>query len=149
MAARHGRPHNRQMFPWMWILYAPTYRFPWSGDWAQQVDTNTVVDALAREGSSDPRLEREAIGIASYGRQLGWITEVLLARDSAADPTTQAEGERSLARLRETRSRIEALKPDDSATLARAAAQALGKLQQADPAAHARLLASIASQKSR
>ncbi|RZL61510.1 MAG: hypothetical protein EOP81_16550 [Variovorax sp.] len=135
------------MIPWMWISYAPTYRFPWGGDWAQQVDTNTVVDALAREGSSDPQLEREAIGIASYGRQLGWITEVLLAQDTSADRATQVQGDQSLDNLRETRARIQALKHDDPTALAAAAATALAKLQQVDPSAHAKLLARVSRPK--
>lgn len=132
------------MFPWMWIFYAPQYRFPWGGDWAQQVDTDTVVRALTPGGSGNAQVEKQALGIASYGRQLGWLTEALLGNQSGADSAAQQQGALALQRLREAQQRIDALKPqEDAQALATQAAAALERLRQADPQAYRDLLRSV------
>lgn len=127
------------MFPWLWV-YAPNYQFPWSGAWAQSIDTDTVVGALTREGSKNAALERKAIDIASYGRQLGWITEVLLGRTSA-DPKDQIRGEQALAELRRVHDEIETLKERDPAIIESAAVSALLNVLLAAPATYANVLA--------
>lgn len=67
------------MFPWLWF-YAPQGHFPWSGAVAQQIapDTHWFFSGI-RPDAGDARIEEQAFGVASYGRQLGLITEVLLA----------------------------------------------------------------------
>ncbi len=133
------------MWPWMWINYAPNYRLAGTGDWAQQVDTNTVMDALTRSGSTNPAVERKAIDIASYGKQLGWITEVLLGLDAKDDADVQRQAVASLQQLRVVHQKIDALKPVGPAPtavdLTEAAAMALMKLFEADRAAYEALLA--------
>ena len=67
------------MFPWLWY-WAPQVHFPWSGRVAQQIapDTHWFFGGI-RPGAGDARIEEQAFGVASYGKQLGLITEVLLA----------------------------------------------------------------------
>jgi hypothetical protein len=86
--------------------------------------------------------------VASYGRQLGWITELLLGMHSD-DPKTQAQAKDSLDCLRKTHKKIEALKEDEHAALAASAASALEKLRAADPLAYERLLVAAAAVPSR
>ena len=66
------------MYPWIW-LWAPQIYFPWSGSVAQKIEPSTswFFDAID-PSAGDGRIERRACEIASYGRQLGLITEVLL-----------------------------------------------------------------------
>jgi hypothetical protein len=148
MGGGAAAPHNgrfnakeRAMWPWMWINYAPNYRLAGTGDWAQQVDTNTVMEALTRSGSADPAVERKAIDIASYGRQLGWISDVLLGRDAEADSPAGRDATRSMQQLRVAHAQIGALKKSDPVSLAEAAATALLALLEADPGAYASLVA--------
>ena len=128
------------MWPWMWIFYAPTYRFPWGGDWQQSVDTN----AATPWSSGNPELEHLIqTRIASYGRQIGWIHDVLLAEQPGADAAEQARAAQARAAMRKAGRRIEALKlaidtePADDAQ-ARALAAAL-QLKALDPGAYAQL----------
>lgn len=99
------------MFPWLW-LWAPQVQLPFSGSVAQRIepDTNWFFGAIpARAGIGE--LEQKAVEVASYGRQLGLITEVLL--DLAEQlPPAAAPAQESAARLREIRTRIEALKAE-------------------------------------
>jgi len=66
------------MFPWLWV-WAPDLNFPWSGSVAQRIEPNTnwFFDAIP-DGAGDRRIEKKAFGVASYGRQLGLLTEVLI-----------------------------------------------------------------------
>jgi hypothetical protein len=121
------------MFPWL-MIWAPQLHFPFSGSVAQQIDPNWFFGAIS-PSAGDAKIEQEAWQVASYGRQLGLITEVLIAlaeqsalpgnaakakaagavedestEDLAALPVTPAQAAESLARLKAIRGRIEALK---------------------------------------
>jgi hypothetical protein len=100
------------MFPWLW-LFAPQVHFPWSGSVAQHIapETDWFFAGIAPR-AGDARVERQAFEVASYGRQLGLITEVLL--DLAAQTTPRsAKARESLARLQAIQAEIEALKQAD------------------------------------
>lgn len=97
------------MFPWLW-LFAPQVHYPWSGGVAQHIapETDWFFAGIAST-AGDPRIERRAFEVASYGRQLGLITEVLL--DLAAQmPPRSAQARESLARLQAIQAAIEDLK---------------------------------------
>lgn len=97
------------MFPWLW-LFAPQLHFPWSGSVAQQISPSTDwFFAGIPSSAGDARVERDAFGVATYGRQLGLITEVLLDIAQEVAPTS-AKGKESLARLQAIRADIEQLK---------------------------------------
>jgi hypothetical protein len=89
-------------------------------------------------------VEREAFDVASYGRQLGLISEVLLGMASQ-DGLTRAKGEESLARLKGIHDQVEDIKRRHQASDLEAARLALDQLRQSDPAALAVLVQRFAS----
>jgi hypothetical protein len=93
------------MFPWLW-LFAPQVHLPWSGSVAQHIapDTDWFFAGIPA-AAGDARIERQAFEVASYGRQLGLLTEVLL--DLAAQtPPRSAQARASLGRLHAIRAEI-------------------------------------------
>ncbi|MFC5475391.1 hypothetical protein [Paraherbaspirillum soli] len=119
------------MTPWMWF-WAPQLHLPFSGNLAQQIEPNTdwfFNGIQPKAGNAD--VEKQAFNIASYGKQLGLLTEVLLsiADAESVDPKKAAE---SLARLKEIRQKIEDLKSENAAKPAEAAVALLDKLRADD-----------------
>ena len=104
------------MHPWL-VFWAPQLTLPFGGNVAQRIEPNTnwFFDSIAAT-AGDPAIERQAFEVASYGRQLGLITEVLLDLAGQKAPTT-AKGKKSLKRLQQIQSRIEQLKEKDAAQL--------------------------------
>ncbi|HEY7373210.1 MAG TPA: hypothetical protein VIF57_13690 [Polyangia bacterium] len=64
------------MFPWLWIN-ATKIRFPLSGEVAQDLSTDTFFQGI-KPGAGVPAIEKQAFDQASYGKQLGWLTDVVL-----------------------------------------------------------------------
>jgi hypothetical protein len=97
------------MFPWLWF-YAPQFHFPWSGAVAQQIapDTHWFFSGI-QPGAGDARIEEQAFGVASYGKQLGLITEVLLALAQESPPAS-AQAQESIDKLKTIQAEIERLK---------------------------------------
>ena len=105
------------MFPWLWFwtphIQFPTIHYPFSGAVAQRIEPNTnwFFDSI-RPWAGDSRIEQQAFDVASYGRQLGLITELLLDLAAQQQPSTKA-GREAQVRLAEISARIEALKNAD------------------------------------
>ena len=101
------------MNPWF-FFWAPQLTMPFGGSVAQRIDPDTrwFFDGIA-PGAGDPAIERKAFDVATYGRQLGLITEVL-ADLAAQTPPTTPKGQKSLKRLREIQLRIEQVKEQDA-----------------------------------
>jgi hypothetical protein len=116
------------MFPWFW-LWAPQVHFPWSGSVAQHIapETDWFFAGIAPT-AGDARIERQAFGVASYGRQLGLITEVLLALAQETPPASPQALE-SIARLQRIRDEIEQLKQADAERWAELLAQEVHAVQ--------------------
>lgn len=95
------------MFPWLW-QWSPQFHFPLSGSVAQRIDPDAFFGAIP-PWAGDGAMEQKAFEVASYGRQLGLITELLLDLASQQPPATPA-GRKAQARLAEIQARIEALK---------------------------------------
>lgn len=97
------------MYPWFWF-WAPQIRMPWSGNVAQDIDPTTdwFFNSI-QPGAGIGYIEAEAFEVASYGRQLGLISEVLLhlAKSEAVDREKAGE---SLRRLERIYGEIEAVK---------------------------------------
>ena len=89
------------MFPWLWF-WTPQLYFPWSGSVAQRIEPNWFFDAISPNAGIG-KIEKKAFEIASYGRQLGLITEVVL--DLAKGKSSEA-----LSRLKSIYVDIECLK---------------------------------------
>jgi hypothetical protein len=99
------------MFP-CFFVWAPQFHLPLSGSVAQRIEPDTewffgAIDPAAGDG----QVERQAFEIASYGRQLGLIADVLLDLAAQQAPDT-ARGRESLARLADIQARIARIKGD-------------------------------------
>jgi hypothetical protein len=128
------------MYPWLWF-WAPQFYFPFSGSVAQRIepDTRWFFDGIRPEaGNAD--VERQIFDVASYGRQLGLITEVLLSRTSE-DAVAPEQAARSLARLEGVYREVETVKRRNCDKLARSAVEALEKLRASDPSGFDEVLA--------
>ena len=95
------------MYPMQWF-WAPQLHFPWSGGVAQQIELDRFFDAIPPE-AGDGKIERKAFDVASYGRQLGWISEVLLDLAKAAPPSSSHARE-ALQNLVEANEAIQLIK---------------------------------------
>ncbi len=106
------------MYPWM-FYWAPHLNLPGSGSVNQRIEPNTSwFFGAIPPSAGDGRIEQKAFEVASYGRQLGLITEVLLDIAEKAAPASP-EGQAALRRLTEVQARIAAVKEmDASAVLA-------------------------------
>lgn len=126
------------MFPWL-FLFAPQWHLPFSGSVAQRIEPRTqwffdAIDARAGNG----QIERQAFEVASYGRQLGLLTEVLIDLAEAVPPKSPKARE-SLRRIRGIQAEIENIKAGEPAALVRDVEQALDRLQKHHPAEFERL----------
>ncbi|MEO8655993.1 MAG: hypothetical protein ABI409_17845 [Ramlibacter sp.] len=128
------------MYPWLWF-WAPQFHFPFSGSVAQRIepDTRWFFEGIRPEaGNGD--VEQQIFDVASYGRQLGLITEVLLSQ--ASPGTIDADqAAKSLGQLGGVYRDVEDVKRRNCDRLARSAVAALEKLQAGNPAELARVLA--------
>jgi len=100
------------MYPWLWF-WAPQFHFPWSGAVSQRIEPNTTwFSDVIKPGAGNAKIEEQAFAVASYGKQLGLLTEVLIG---LAEQTKKLspEAARSLARLREIKASIDAIKHDE------------------------------------
>src|SRR5688572_23507089 len=88
--------------PW-WML-----RFPFSGAVKQRITAPWFSPSLTVNYAGDPAIEdRVVTEVASYGRQIGWLTEITLALASSKELPADA-----LEKLRKACDRIEAIKKD-------------------------------------
>jgi hypothetical protein len=127
-------------YPWSWF-WAPQIHFPFSGGVAQHIEPNInwFFDAI-RPTSGNADIERQAFDIASYGKQLGLITEVLLSMAGEQTVTAQ-DATKSLTRLKEIYEKIETVKAGQATALADTAVSLLDKLRASDPAQFDRVMA--------
>lgn len=126
------------MFPWL-FFYAPQWQFPFSGSVAQRIEPQTqwFFDAID-PGAGNGRIERQAFEVASYGRQLGLLAEVLVDLAEQLPPRSTEAGE-SLQRIKDIQSQIEAIKVRDAASLVSEVERALDQLHRHHPEAFQRL----------
>ena len=101
------------MNPWL-IFWAPQLTLPFGGSVAQRIEPNTnwFFDSIG-SSAGDGSIERKAFEVASYGRQLGLITEVLVDLAAQVKPATPG-ARRSLERLQRIQARIEQIKEQDA-----------------------------------
>jgi hypothetical protein len=133
------------MYPWLWI-WAPAFHFPFSGSVAQEIapDTDWFFDAIP-PAAGDGRLEQKIVEVASYGRQLGLISEIVLALADGKD-VKEGEARQALERLKAIDAEIEAIKVADNARVAEAAIVLLRKLGKSDRAQLHRVLELVSAE---
>jgi hypothetical protein len=128
------------MNPWMPWLSAMS-KLPFGGDVTQAIApyTNWFSPTIELDFAGDRRVEADVVSnVASYGKQLGILTEAVLAL--AADSKAPEVG-----RLREIADRIEACKQVHRQGLEETARSALDALKERDPQALARVLDTYAA----
>jgi hypothetical protein len=124
-------------FPYLWpysLFAAPkTLDQPINPGW---------FDVNINNYAGNPQIEKDVVEkVASYGKQLGILTEAVLSL--AGDPAK--DGEDPLARLRAIAAKIEALKEQNKASLAEQAEAAMKRLAKAEPDAARRIAAVYAA----
>jgi hypothetical protein len=97
------------MYPWLW-LWAPRIQFPWSGAVTQDIEPSTswFFDGI-KPDAGHAQIEEKAFAVASYGKQLGLITDVLLELAENALPPT-APARQSMHELKRIQAEIEKIK---------------------------------------
>jgi hypothetical protein len=139
------------MNPWF-FFWAPQLTMPFGGSVAQRIepDTQWFFNGIPPT-AGDPAIERKAFDVASYGRQLGLITEVLVDLAGQTPPKT-AKGQKSLKRLRGIQLRIEQVKEQDAIDALEQIDALLARLKKAHPerlaAARQRIAHALAVDKS-
>jgi hypothetical protein len=125
------------MFPWVWI-YAPQIAWPLSGAVSEAFSTEAFFRGI-KPGAGVPAIERRVFEQASYGKQLGWLTDVLVA---AIDPATlRSPGARTaLLNLENLQAEVERIKGEHRRDRVEAATALLDQLQNDNPQELARLL---------
>lgn len=126
---------STQSFMWPFSFFAPgNLTQPILPDWSfQRINVNYA---------GSPEIEREVVEkVASFGKQLGIITEAVLSL--AGDETKQEKA--PVKRLREIAARIEKLKQENRSAVADEARAAMERLAKLEPAAAQRLGARFAN----
>lgn len=101
-----------RMFPWFWV-WAPHLQLPLSGNVVQDIDP--VFSAFfkgIKPAAGHARIEERAVNVASYGRQLGLLTDLLIEVAERSLPA-QGAGDATLAELRRIRAEIEQIKREE------------------------------------
>ena len=93
---------------WWFNVFAPQTHWPLSGGVTQ--DIRPALFAKAGDGDVEQRVLRE---VASYGRQIGALSDLLLTLTDQPGIETKldAKGAKALAQLRDWAAKIDALKP--------------------------------------
>lgn len=130
------------MIPWL-SIWAPQLHFPWSGSVAQRIEPNTnwFFDGIP-DNAGNGQIEKKAFEVASYGRQLGLLTEVLIELADKQE-SLPPEAATSLERLKQIRERIEEVKQEEVSTVAEEVETRVEWLRKHSPAELARLRARL------
>lgn len=93
------------MVPWLWV-WAPHLQLPLSGNVTQDIDPVVeLFNGQTDRDRGDPQIEQRAFRVASYGKQLGLITDVLVAMADEAPPKGEV-GQDALTRLKNIQTEI-------------------------------------------
>ena len=126
------------MFPWLWIFAPQTY-WPLSGAVSQDLSPEAFFRGI-KPGAGVPEIEQRVFEQASYGKQLGWLMDIVV---SAIDPATlRSDGAReALASLSALRDKIERIKSQHREDRAEAATALLDQIAADSPEELRRVLA--------
>ena len=112
------------------------FRLPLSGDVNQRITAPWFSPAVTVNYAGDPVIEdRVVTEVASYGRQIGWLSEIVTALAK-----NKPLPEETLRRLEKAAAEIAAIKKDVQRTAVDAANAALDRLERDDPAAYQKLM---------
>jgi hypothetical protein len=112
------------------------FRAPWSGDVAQRITAPWFSPSLTINYAGDPAVEdRVVTEVASYGKQLGWLTEIAIALAKMQPVPVE-----TLVRLEKAAKDIAVIKEQVGVSAVEAANDALDRLERHDPAQYDNLL---------
>lgn len=112
------------------------FRLPLSGNVDQRITAPWFSPSLTVNYAGDARIEdRVVTEVASYGRQLGWVTEIVLALAAGHAPP-----EATLHRLHDAADRIEEIKHRVRQSALDEATSALDRLASEQPATYRQFL---------
>jgi hypothetical protein len=121
-----------------------------AGNW-QTIDTRSWSPTVSVNFAGNPAVEREVTeDVASYGRQIGWLGDIVLAlaeADGGASIKRNNAAADSLTKLRQAQERIEEIKERRKGTALDNPRGALANLASTDKAAYARLVRSLDADK--
>ena len=119
------------------------FRAPWSGDVAQRITAPWFSPSLTVNYAGDAAVEGRVVAeVASYGKQLGWLTEIAIAL-AERQPLPEA----TLRRLEKATKDIDAIKKQVRASAVEEAKNALDRLERDDPVQYDLLLRDRRNQK--
>ena len=125
------------MFPWLW-LYAPQISWPLSGAVTEAVSTDAFFRGI-KPGAGVPAIEQQVFEQASYGKQLGWLTDVLV--EAIDVKSLQSAGAKaSLADLKNLHDKVERIKSQHRQDRVGAAIALLDQISADSPEELGRLL---------
>ena len=112
------------------------FRLPMSGDVTQRITAPWFSPAVTVNYAGDPVIEdRVVTEVASYGKQIGWLSEIALALANHQPPPAE-----TVRRLEEATQKIETIKKEVQQSSWDAANSALDRLQRDDPKGYQKLL---------
>jgi hypothetical protein len=133
------------------MLMNPFNMFPvTAGNW-QAIDTRWWSPTVSVNFAGNPAVEREVTeDVASYGRQIGWLGDIVLALAEAGGEEVikrKSAAADSLIKLRQAQERIQEIKQRRKNIALDNARGALANLAATDKAAYARLVRSLDADK--
>lgn len=117
------------------------FRAPLSGNVAEKISAPWFSPDLTFNYAGDPAVEEKVVNeVASYGKQIGWLNDVVLAlAEQSALPESIA---RTVRQMADATKKIEAIKEANRRNALATAIAALDRLQAAQPEAYDELLRS-------
>jgi len=120
--------------------------FPGAGGNWQTFDTRFLSPNVSVNFAGNPAVEREVNeDVASYGRQIGWLNDIVEALAAAAPDavTGVPAAENSLTKLKAAQAKIDAIKARRKVSALDSAREALSHLGSTDKDAYGRLVHSL------
>ena len=126
------------MFPWF-FLWAPQIHFPWSGAVMQDISPEAFFGWI-KPDAGDGAIEREVFDTASYGKQIGILSEIVLSLVDA-NRVTPADRRHAIEQLQNLYDGVSAIKSSHQTRKVEAVTRLLEQLQQSDPQQVQRIVA--------
>ena len=127
----------------------PLNIFPGAGGNWQEVMTRWWSPNISLNFVGNAGVEREVNEeVASYGRQIGWLDDIVLALAEAAAPQALKKADDSLTKLKQAAGKIAEIKKRRSTSALSAARDALDRLKAADKTAYDYLVSTLQADRS-
>jgi GTP-binding protein EngB required for normal cell division len=129
------------MLPWL----QSNFNFPLSGNVNQKIEPDWFSNTINAD-VGDSEIEREIFQkVASYGKQIGMVTEVLISIADKLKIDSNANAIQSLAELKKLQTRIESIKISKKNRIKEKSKTILDKLRVCDPEGFKKLMEEYAN----